>query len=227
MDRRYGYRFVWGPGTIGSITWLPQNAAKLHRIEYGLVAVLLGDAGNFTYKKSRRGDASIDRIARYVVEARAGRTVEFDPFGYDERQFCSPGFDLPVGRLTRTPNGEYAEYHSSADDLSFVMAERLAESLQVCLEIVDVIEHDQRFLNRHPKGEPKLVRRGLYRKLGGERLPERELAMLWLLNQSDGTQSLLDVAERATLPFNLIRNTCAELVEAGLLEPVKDNAGTQ
>jgi aminopeptidase-like protein len=224
MKRRYGYRFVWGPGTIGSITWLARNADKLHRIKYGLVAVLLGDSGNFTYKKSRRGNASIDRISRYVVEARAGRTVEFDPFGYDERQFCSPGFDLPVGRLTRTPNGEYAEYHSSADNLSFVTAESLAESLQVCLEIVDVIEHDGYFLNRHPKGEPQLGRRGLYRKQGGEQIPERELAMLWLLNQCDGARSLLDIATLAGIPFTVIRKICAELVEAELLEPVKNSA---
>jgi hypothetical protein len=133
----------------------------------------------------------------------------------------------PFAHWTEQKHTERARYASLYQEMQTAARRLLICGMHVHVGIDDVIEHDQRFLNRHPKGEPQLGRRGLYRKLGGERLPERELAMLWLLNQSDGTQSLLDVAERATLPFNLIRNTCAELVEAGLLEPVKDNAGTQ
>ena len=221
--RRFSYRFVWGPGTIGSITWLARNEPNLARIKHGLVPVLLGNNGGFTYKKSRRENAEIDEIASYVMKQRGGRTIAFDPYGYDERQFCSPGFNLPVGRITRTPHGEYPEYHSSADNLDFVQPEYLAESLDVCLEIVGIIEKDRRYLNVQSKGEPQLGRRGLYRDSGGSELPDREHAMLWILNQSDGSNSLLDIANKAGLPFQRILDASDELLDAGLLKPVDDD----
>src|SRR5262245_24507407 len=132
--RRFTYRFVFAPATIGAITWLSVNESRVGNIRHGLVLASLGDAGAFTYKCSRRGDAEVDKAAGYVVSARGGQSEAFSPYGYDERQFCSPGFNLPVGRLTRTPNGRYAQYHTSADDLDFVRPEFLAESLEVCLE---------------------------------------------------------------------------------------------
>ncbi|MEZ5561173.1 MAG: DUF4910 domain-containing protein [Pseudomonadales bacterium] len=216
--RRYSYRFVWAPGTIGSIVWLARNQARLREIKGGLVAVLLGDKGQLQYKPSRNGDSEIDAAAAYVCGRRGGRVREFEPYGYDERQFASPGIALPVGRLTRTPNGEYAEYHTSADDLSLILPEQLEASLDALSEFVDVLEHNRRYVNLQPYCEPQLGKRGLYRKGGGEALPDRNIAMLWALNQSDGKTPLLDIAERSQIPFSVLRDVAAELESSHLLE---------
>ena len=218
--RRYTYRFLFIPGTIGAIAWLARNdGAATTRIRHGLVLTGLGDRGPLTYKRSRQGNAVIDHAAAHVVGQadRAGTVRDFSPYGYDERQYCSPGFDLPVGRLSRTPHGEYPEYHTSADDLAFVRPERLADSLSTLAEIVEILEHDARYVNTHPKGEPQLGRRGLYGGVGGARLPGYEMALLWVLNGSDGRLSLLDIAERAGLPFQVIQQAAAHLLEHGLL----------
>jgi aminopeptidase-like protein len=149
--------------------------------------------------------------------------VEFSPYGYDERQFCSPGFDLPVGCLLRTPFGQYPEYHTSADNLSFLSAGALAESLAVCLQIVHVLEHDVRYVSQNPKGEPQLGRRGLYRNTGGELdRASRELARLWVLNLSDGRHGLLEIAERSGLAFEAITGAADELARHGLLKPLSE-----
>jgi aminopeptidase-like protein len=220
-ELRHSYRFLFLPGTIGAITWLCLNEARLHLIRHGLVVACVGDAGRFTYKRSRRGNAEIDRAVSYVLRA-SGREYEildFSPDGYDERQYCSPGFDLPVGSLTRTPHGRFAEYHTSADDLDFVRAESLAESFDTYLRVVTVLEQNRTYLNTNPKGEPRLGKRGLFRTQGGRVDRGRdELALLWVLNLSDGRHSLLDIAERSTLPFEGITHAADALAAAGLLQ---------
>jgi aminopeptidase-like protein len=223
---RYSYRFVFAPATIGSITWLSQNQARLHRIKHGMVLSLLGGGGPFHYKKSRNGSALIDRAAWHVLqhEAPNAKRLEFIPWGYDERQFCSPGINLPIGRLTRTPNGEFPEYHTSADNPDFISAAELGEAWLICLRIVDVLERDRRYVNLAPFGEAQLGRRGLYRTTGGHQdVPERQLALLWILNQSDGISSLLDIAERSRLPFSLLANAANDLEAAGLLRVVSSD----
>jgi aminopeptidase-like protein len=219
--RRYSYRFLFIPGTIGSITWLARNEESTSRIAHGLVAANLGDPGAFHYKRSRRGSAEIDRVVKAVLET-SGEPFgieEFVPFGYDERQYCSPGFDLPVGSLTRTPWGRYPEYHTSADDLGFVQPASLAGSLRTYLNVVEVLEGNRRYLNLNPKCEPQLGRRGLYRMIGGDDAGRaRELALLWVLNQSDGYHSLLDIAERSELGFAALREAADVLLAAGLLQ---------
>jgi aminopeptidase-like protein len=141
----------------------------------------------------------------------------FTPYGYDERQYCSPGFDLPVGCLMRSVWGEFPQYHTSADDLSFVEPGALAESLRVCTEVVDVLEHDRVYLNTNPFCEPALGRRGLYRPTGGDGIGAENLARLWVLNLSDGNSSLLDIAERSGLSFAAVRDAAVELAAHGLL----------
>jgi aminopeptidase-like protein len=199
LSLRYSYRFLFIPGTIGSITWLSRNETTASRIRHGLVLAGLGDAGRLTYKKSRRGDASVDRAAAHVLRQLGDHEVlEFSPYGYDERQFCSPGFNLPVGRLSRTPHGRFAEYHTSADNLEFVHPSQLAASLTACLRILHLLESDRTYLNQNPKGEPQLGKRGLYHAIGGlPYSPATEMAMLWILNLSDGDHGLLDIAERS------------------------------
>ena len=215
VPRRLSYRFLFIPGTIGAITWLALNEKAARRIRAGLVVTGVGDRGSLTYKKSRRGNASIDLAAAHVLRHAEppGRLMDFSPYGYDERQFCSPGFDLPVGRLSRTPHGEYPEYHTSADNLNFVSADALGDSYSKVLAILDILERDGGFVNRNPKCEPQLGRRGLYDSLGAA-----EMAMLWVLNLSDGRHSLLDIAERSGLAFRAIRDAAQVLVQAGLLE---------
>ncbi len=219
--RRFSYRLLFAPGTIGAITWLARNSESVGRIRHGLVAANLGDPGGFHYKRSRRGTASIDRAVERVL----GRmnlpleVTDFVPFGYDERQFGSPGFALDVGSLTRTPWGQYPEYHTSADNVELVSGDRLAESLRVYLEITAHLEDARYFRNCQPFGEPQLGSRGLYRTLGGdEGGRERELALLWVLNQSDGLHSLLDIADRSGLALRHIEEAAHTLHEAGLLE---------
>ena len=272
LPRRHTWRFLWAPGTVGAIAWLAQNEqGAARRIEHGLIAANLGDSGAFHYKRSRRGDAGIDRAVEQVLTANesgpsgptgpSGKALfeDYSPFGYDERQYCSPGFDLPVGSLTRTPWGRYPEYHTSDDNLDFVEAEALAESLLVYLEVAAALDggcydsgcydsgcyegepDTQRgrpdaasgartspsrdgtpvFRNLAPKGEPQLGRRGLYSTLGGgDDGRERQLALLWVLNQSDGTNSLGDIAKRAGIDETLLGEAADALLAAELLEPL-------
>lgn len=223
--RRYGYRLLFVPGTIGAIAWLEANRNAPSRVMHGLVLSCLGDSGAPTYKRSRRGDATIDRIVAHVLRSRGhgDRLRTFVPYGYDERQYGSPGFNLPVGCLMRSPNGSFPEYHTSADNLTFVRPDALADSLDLLKTIVDVVECDQVPVNLSPFGEPQLGRRGLYAAIGGQRetadADQRfdQLTLLWVLNQADGTNSLLDIADRAEKPFGQVAAAAAALRTAGLL----------
>lgn len=220
LESSYSYRFLFVPGTIGAIAWLFFNQKRAARIKNGLVLVDVGDKGKFTYKKSRRGDAEIDRAALHVLKhsGQEYQSRDFNPYGHDERQYCSPGFNLPVGCFSRSPHGEFAEYHTSADDLGFVRPQHLAESLAVCLSILGVLDNNRRYLNLNPMGEPQLRQRGLYRSMGGSGgATGRELALLWALNLSDGEHSLLDIAERSGLRFDVIKTAADVLTEHGLL----------
>lgn len=219
---RYSYRFLFVPGTIGPITWLARNEQAAARVKHGLVLACAGDPGPSTYKRSRIGNAEIDRAVEHVLRHSGTpySVVDFTPYGYDERQYCSPGFNLPVGNLTRTPHGRFAEYHTSADNLDLVQPGFLQDTLSKLLAIVDVLERNGTYVNTSPKGEPQLGRRGLYRAFGGVTdATEMERALLWVLNQSDGSHSLLDVAERADMPFAAIARATDALLAAGLLRP--------
>jgi aminopeptidase-like protein len=226
LSLRYSYRFLFIPGTIGSITWLSTNEARASKIKHGLVATLVGDAGHSTYKKSRRGDAEIDQAAMHVLK-HSGQDYEildFIPYGYDERQYCSPGFNLPVGCLMRTPHGQFPEYHSSADNLDFVKPEYLADSFFKYLAVFNILENNKKYLNQNPKCEPQLGKRGLYRAIAGqENAKQNEMAMFWVLNLSDGSHSLLDIAERSGLTFEVIKNAADILFEYGLLKEWRMN----
>jgi aminopeptidase-like protein len=217
--REKTYRLLFVPGTIGSITWLARNEGSLSRIAAGLVVACVGDRAPLTYKRTRRGDASVDRAAAHVLPRidPGSRLVDFVPWGWDERQFNSPGFDLPVGCLSRSREGEFDEYHSSADDLTVVQSDRLEEALCAVLAVLHVVETDRRYVNLVPRGEPQLGKRGLYRGTGGADPAADELSLLWVLNQSDGGHSLLDVAERSGLPYDVVRSAADKLLAAGLL----------
>jgi aminopeptidase-like protein len=220
LGLRYTYRFLFVPGTIGSITWLAQNEQRAQRIAHGLVAACVGH-GRLTYKRSRRGNAEIDRAVVHVL-AHSGEGYDvrdFSPYGYDERQYCSPGFDLAVGSLTRTPHGEYPEYHTSGDNADLVRPDQLVDSLRHYLEVLEVLEGNVTYVNQSPKCEPQLGKRGLYGSVGGQsHAVASQMAMLWVLNLSDGTRSLLEVAERSKLPFAEVRQAARALEAVRLLQ---------
>ncbi len=221
MARKYSYRFVFIPGTIGSITWLAQNRERTNLIRHGVVLTGVGDPGNVTYKRSRQGNAYVDRAITHVLKhrGRAHRVVDFSPYGYDERQYCSPGFNLPVGCFMRTSHGEYPEYHTSADNLEFVLPEALQESLEILLHAIYVMENDARTLSTNPYCEPQLGKRGLYRAIAGQKEgAQNEMALLWVLNLSDGHHTLLDIAERANTPFEVIHSAACALKDCNLLD---------
>ncbi len=224
--RRIGYRFLFIPGTLGSLAWLAANEERVPLVQHGLVLTCLGDGGPLTYKQSRRGDAAIDRIAAHVLQHKSERhrILPFTPYGYDERQYCSPAFNMPVGCLMRSPNGTFPEYHTSADNLAFIRDDALADSLDALWRIVAVVEGDARYVNLNPKGEPQLGKRGLYRPIGGEKEAGGvdQLTLLWVLNLADGRHSLLDMAERAGIPFAKMRAAADQLLAKDLLAPITE-----
>jgi aminopeptidase-like protein len=221
LSLRYSYRFLFIPGTIGSITWLSINEDQISKIRQGLVVACVGDPGRMNYKRSRQGDAEIDKAVINVLKhsGQDFEVLDFSPYGYDERQFCSPAFNLAVGSLTRTPHSRFAQYHTSADNLDFVRPEYLADSYSKYLSVLNILENNRKYLNQNPKCEPQLGKRGLYRQVGGSRNGAiDELAMLWVLNFSDGDHTLLDISDRSGLQFDIIHDAAKVLYDHELLK---------
>jgi aminopeptidase-like protein len=227
LSLRYSYRILFIPGTIGSITWLSLNEAGVSNIKHGLIVTCVGDPGMSTYKRSRIGNAEIDIAVEHVLKHSGNlyKVVDFSPYGYDERQYCSPGFNLSVGCLQRTPHGEYPEYHTSADNCDFVRPEYLADSFSKYLSVINILENNRSYLNTNPKCEPQLGKRGLYTTTGGQNhAVVDQMALLWVLNLSDGRHSLLDIAEKSGMKFDLIYKAQGALLKIGLLINAKENS---
>lgn len=214
-DLKYSYRFLFIPETIGAITWLSLNEEKTKNIKYGLVATCVGDRGNITYKKTRNGNEMIDRVVEkvFIDSKQQYKIIDFRPWGSDERQYCSPGFNLPVGSLMRTPYGIFPQYHTSADNLNFIDSNSLADCLQKYLEVIYIIENNNIYVNTNPKCEPQLGKRGLY-----DEISHLKWVMFWVLNLSDGTNSLLDISIRSRLGFKQIKEAVDLLVVSELLK---------
>jgi aminopeptidase-like protein len=224
LDRRLTYRFLFAPGTIGAITWLARNQHRVGHIRAGLVLACVGDDTPLVYKRSRRGDTEIDRAAAHVLGHHdpAAEIVDFSPYGNDERQFCSPGFNLPVGAITRAGHDRNERHHTSADDLASISPLALADTVATCLRIIGLIERNDRLVSLNPMGEPQLGRRGLYRSFGGRaEQAALESAVLWVMSGADGHHTVLDVAERARLPFAVVDEAARALVDVGLIERVR------
>ena len=247
LSLKYSYRFLFIPETIGAITWLSQNESNVKKIKHGLVAYCVGDPGNSSYKKSRQGNAEIDRIVMEVLKdtGEEHKVVDFFPTGSDERQFCSPGFNLPVGALVRTFAPEFSEYHTSADNTEFVKAQYLGDTLSKYVKVITKLEenfgkfkpndkeklgksikekNDRIFLNLNPKCEPQLGKRKLYHDIGSQ-IPSQggkkiinQFALLWVLNYSDGFHYLSDIVKLSGYDLIDIENSADALVKSHLLK---------
>jgi aminopeptidase-like protein len=220
LRTRLSYRFLFSPGTIGPIAWLARNEARVSRIKHGLVVAGVGDGGGPSYKKSRSGDRTVDRAMAHVLKHAFEHpsVIDFEPYGYDERQFCSPGFDLPVGLIQRSRFGTFPQYHTSADNLDFIAPRHLADSLRAIWRVIEIAETDFTPRNLSPKGEPQLGRRGLYASTGGDKdCAACAMAYLWVLNQADGSRTLLDIADRAGVPYHVILAAAKALAGVGLI----------
>ena len=217
--RRMEWRVIFAPGTIGPLVWMTEHADIVDQVRAGFVLAGVGDCGGMTLKQSRHGGTLPERALQQVLADRSAscQTVPYSPWGYDERQYTSLGFDLPVSLVMRTPHGTYPEYHTSADDLDFISAQSLADSLAVMVDTVEVVERNRTCLNLKPHGEPQLGKRGLYPKTGGRSAGEQTLAMLWVLALSDGKTDLLQIADRSTLSFDAIAAAAAALEDTDLL----------
>jgi aminopeptidase-like protein len=224
--RRLGCRFLFLPATIGAITWLARNDALLDNVKHGLVLTCLGDPGRFHYKQSRSG-AIIDRAVAHVLRHsdHPHEILPFNPYGYDERQFCSPGFDLPFGCLMRSVHGTFPEYHTSADNLDFVKPKALEQSYEVIEAILDLLDSNRTYRRVDGRGEPQLGRRGLYRAIAGQRDAggATQMDLLWFLNLADGNHSLLDMALRADVPFARLEAAARLALEASLVQEQADD----
>jgi aminopeptidase-like protein len=221
-ERYYTIRFIFVPETIGAIWYLSEEGHRLtNELEAGFVLTCIGDAGPFTYKRSRKGNTVADRAAEYVL-ANSGHSFQierFFPTGSDERQYCSPGFDLPVGTIMRTRYGKYPEYHTSADNKSFISFEAMERSVMLCAGVLDLVDKNGVYQNLMPYCEPQLGKRGLYPSIGSVTDTAKSVeAMMWVLNQSDGTRDLLEIAEMSTVSFDELSAAAESLLAAGLLK---------
>jgi aminopeptidase-like protein len=212
----YSYRFLFIPETIGAITWLHQNKQNLGKIKHGLVVTCAGDSGSSTYKKTRQGNMEIDKTVQNVLRS-SGNDYSIDdffPMGSDERQFCSPGYNLPFGSLMRTGYGRYNVYHTSGDNFDFVKQEFLMDTFSKYISIFFTLENNRYYKNLNPKGEPQLKKRNLINPIN---------TLLWILNFSDGENSLLDISDKSNILFKEIVTAANELVQSKLLEEIIDD----
>ena len=245
-DTYFSYRFLFIPETIGAITWLSKNQKNLSQIKSGLVVTCVGGNGGFTYKKTRDNNSEIDKISIDVLKhtRKKFETRDFFPYGSDERQYSSPGIDLPIGVLMRTPYYEFKEYHTADDNLNSIKKFALNDSLIMLLKIILQIEKKKPSFNRNQKNEtsklkseiyqnlnpycePQLGRRKLYRNISKSRLVDKknsenmvELSICWVLNFSDGLHSLKEISEKSNLPLKLLRKTAKLLIEKKLLKKI-------
>jgi aminopeptidase-like protein len=221
--RRLGCRFLFIPATIGAITWLARNESQLGKIRHGLVLTCVGDTGPFHFKQSRSG-APIDSAVAHILRhsGHPYEIVPFNPYGYDERQFCSPAFDLPMGCLMRSIHGTFPEYHTSADNPDFVKPEALDQSYEVLATLLDLLDANWMYVRTDGRGEPQLGRRGLYRAIAGQKEAggASQMDLLWLLNLADGKHSLLEMAERADIPFGRLQKAVRLALDADLIREV-------
>jgi aminopeptidase-like protein len=222
MKLKFSYRFLYMPETIGSIYYLSKYGEQLKKnLLSGFVVTTIGDNGKFSYKKSRQGNALCDRAAELVLTQteKDFNIIDFFPRGSDERQYCSPGFDMPIGSLMRTPYGMYSHYHTSKDNKDYIDFNSMVDSIDKYLKIVEVMETNAWYVNQNPYCEPHLEKYKLYSSVGAKKKAASfDCAISWVLNYSDGNFDLIDIALKSKLNYDIIVKSAKELVQAGLLK---------
>lgn len=227
--RRYTYRIVFIPETIGSIYYVSRHREYLREhVRAGFVVTCVGDDRSYSYLPSRRGGTLADRVALHVLSMHAPdfRRWSFLDRGSDERQYCSPHVDLPVASVMRTKYAAYPEYHTSLDNFDVVTGDGLYGAYTALCRCLDVLERDRVVRAVYPC-EPQLGKRGLYSTLSQARAPgevtERKLRYIDLLAYADGEESLLGIAERLGFPFAQVADAADHLLSHGLIEVVDTN----
>lgn len=220
---KYSYRFLYVPETIGSIVYLSQFGERLKkRLAAGYVVTCVGHGDSFTYKKSKKGNTLADKAALHVLNqlGKSSKIIDWSPFGSDERQYCSPGFNLPVGSLMRTMYGEYPEYHTSLDNRELISEITMWETIDTYISIIQTLEANEVYEGTHLYCEPKLDKRGLFPSTGGTRSPKEkeQVAIITnLLAFSDGELDLMDIAAKLNKLAPDLSEAALLLVEKGLL----------
>jgi len=226
--RRYTYRIVFIPETIGSIVYLSQHHKELKQNVYaGFNITCVGDQQTFSYLPSRQGNTISDRVARHVLKHIFPNYLEytFRDRGSDERQYCSPGIDLPMASVMRSKYGTYPEYHTSLDNLNFVTPEGLSGSYTALLHCLQCLEFNQ-ILHTQCYGEPQLGKRGLYPTIGVRNPQKRLRDMMDVLAYSDGNHDLLSIAEKIETPLWELITLVNTLKEHNLLNENKYHNST-
>jgi len=219
-NNRMGVRMLFAPATLGAITWLARNRERADLVKAGLTLTCLGDDAPLLYKRTVFGDGLTDRAAALVLDRiPSNGSIDFFPFGYDERQYNSPGFRMPIGSIMRSRHGQFPEYHTSLDNLGFINGESLLASTDAVERIVRTIDRNRTYRNLAPYGEPQLGRRGLYESVGRSAVPEDfSYAILWVLNLSDGGHDLIDISARSGIDLDTIAEAASALEDHDLLE---------
>ena len=222
-NRKYNYRFYIGPETIGALSFLKKNKKILIKnCIGGYVINCCGDQARFIYKKSKIGNSISDKCALNVLEHYAGsyESIDFFPEGSDERQYCSPGYNLPIGLIMRSMYGSYKEYHTSLDNKEFISFNSLLESIDIYFKSILSIEMNHKYINLFPYGEPNLGKRGMYSLVNEDikKIQKQRSRMMWLLNMSDGNHSLADIAYKANCSILDLHKIADQLTEKEILK---------
>jgi len=224
-DRYYSYRFVYVPETIGAIYILSKHGDNFKKnLQAGLVVTCVGDSGIPTFKKSRRGDSIIDRliINNLSSEFTDFNIEDFFPTGSDERQYCSPYYNLPVASLMRTRYAKYKEYHTSADNKSIMDFEGMNTFINFYNKILIDLEYIHKYIVVDGRGEPFLRGHNLYQSLGAKKqIPQMTNIILWALNSSTGDCDTLDIAISTGSELSDVYQVCELLCDKGLLNKIK------
>lgn len=222
-NRRFTYRFILAPETVGVIACLAAHGEMMRKnMKAGYVLTCCGNEAPFVYKRSKQANSLADRVAEHVLKHQdiPFNVIDFSVGGSDERQYCSPGFNLPVGSMTRSMYQRYLQYHTSLDDKSFISFEAMEKSIAVYFKFVLAIELNNNYYNKIQFCEPQLGKRGLYPSSASPLDDRREQVhrMMHLLTYSDGKTSLLEIAEKRQEPVFLYQAIIKDCIEAGVLE---------
>lgn len=221
-NRKYTYRFVIVPETIGTIAFLTNNKeALIKNVKAGYVITCCGTDKPFVYKKSRQENSISDLLAEHLLKHSKSEyeIIDFDPIGSDERQYCSPGFNLPVGSLMRSKYHEYQEYHTSLDNKKLISFEALVNTIQMYFNIVEALELNHCYKNTIMFCEPNMGKRNLYEDLSGAlTMPEQLTTRMRLINYMDGNNSLLQFSEKYNLNILNLKHEVKQLLNKGVLE---------